>query len=310
MERSGGTALTSLADGDAWLHELAADTDAVVEQIGTGYSDRPLWAVTIGAGRARVAVIATQHGDEPGPREGVLAFMRDLAYQATDLHAALYTHGAWTFVPTANPNGLHYGHRPNSWEADGGDLNRDWLDFAFPETQAMRDWIAAVQPALALDLHEHQGTTTTSLMATGRQSAAAVPAHLAIQSAALNAHIGDDLLSRGWTWEAYADGVTPTLARVALGNLYRVTTNLSESDRTADLIDREGVNRDYLESVAAHWLEHSQAFENARVWSGADPLDGIPVDDPPSADSGLFATDGMPVALFRTDGTPAVGLAI
>ncbi|MBE1471331.1 M14 family zinc carboxypeptidase [Kibdelosporangium phytohabitans] len=90
------------------------------------------------------------HGNE---WEGTDAALRQIEYLATtrDRKALdLLSHSRVYFNVTANPDGRNLGTRAN---ANGFDLNRDFVTSTQPEGIAMRDIVKTVQPVLMLDEH-------------------------------------------------------------------------------------------------------------------------------------------------------------
>ena len=82
------------------------------------------------------------HGDEPA---GPLAALELLKCGAFD-------DGGWRLCPVLNPCGLATGSRDN---AEGLDLNRDYLSRRSPEVRAHAAWLESVScPSLFLSLHE------------------------------------------------------------------------------------------------------------------------------------------------------------
>ena len=91
----------------------------------------------------RVYLSAGIHGDEPaGPAAIVALLDQDLLGAGCD----------WTLLPLLNPEGLARQTREN---ADGLDLNRDYLRLSSPEVRAHRRWLATSGAFdLAVCLHE------------------------------------------------------------------------------------------------------------------------------------------------------------
>jgi hypothetical protein len=105
----------------------------------------PLLAFTrrVSGERLRIYLSAGVHGDEPAPPQVLLHLLENDFFgdQAT-----------WFVVPVLNPVGLRLAQREN---ADGADINRDYLTCETPEVQAHVAWLRR-QPCfdLALCLHE------------------------------------------------------------------------------------------------------------------------------------------------------------
>lgn len=87
------------------------------------------------------------HGDEPAGPLALLELVRS---------GLLSSQADWYICPILNPTGLAAGVREN---ADGVDLNRDYLKFNTVEVQAHAKWLETVQADLAISLHEDWEST-------------------------------------------------------------------------------------------------------------------------------------------------------
>ena len=138
---------TPNANGDAFLKELAAKHEIVtVEEIGRSRDNWPIYAAVIGDPTLpAVLVIAGQHGTEVGPPEGAWLWCRELTKQKSLALMDVCV----IVVPMVNPD--------NRFIARGNknavDLNRDWLDFSQPETQAVRTVLDEYNVVAAVDAH-------------------------------------------------------------------------------------------------------------------------------------------------------------
>ena len=104
----------------------------------------PLLALTRETpGRASVYLSSGIHGDEPA---GVWAMAEILRAGLLDERFS------WRLCPVLNPTGLARGTREN---AEGHDLNRDYLQARSPEVRWHRKWLERLgPPGLFLSLHE------------------------------------------------------------------------------------------------------------------------------------------------------------
>lgn len=161
FETSNGSAWTTQPQSVRFLRDLDAGSDRVrVQTVGRSLQNRPIQLVAVGApapadqaaaaGGSVVLFTCSVHGDENSGREACLQMARDLAFTAD---AALSRFLERTTVLFVNPN-------PDGWVADtrgnaeGVDVNRDYMDLATPEARAIvkiiRDW----KPDVLNDLHE------------------------------------------------------------------------------------------------------------------------------------------------------------
>ncbi|HEU4545258.1 MAG TPA: M14 family zinc carboxypeptidase [Microlunatus sp.] len=161
FETSNGAAWTTQPQAVRFLRDLDAASERVrVQTVGRTLQNRPIQLVAVGAPAPATQAAAAAgsvvlftcsvHGDENSGREACLQMARDLAF-TTD--AALSRFLERTTVLFVNPN-------PNGWVADtrgnaeGVDVNRDYMALATPEARAIvkiiRDW----RPDVLNDLHE------------------------------------------------------------------------------------------------------------------------------------------------------------
>ena len=138
---------TPNTNGDNFLKELAAKHEMVtVEEIGRSLHDWPMYAAVIGDPTLpAVLVIAGQHGTEVGPPEGAWLWCRELTKQKTLALMDVCV----IVVPLVNPD--------NRFIARGNkaavDLNRDWVDFSQPETQAVATLFNEYNIVAGVDVH-------------------------------------------------------------------------------------------------------------------------------------------------------------
>lgn len=136
---------------ERWTDSLAArpHIDRII--IGASPQGRPLHLVRFGdAGATRhVMLISRQHPPEVTGTIALVRFVEELAGDSP-LAQEFRRHFRVHVVPLLNPDGVDLGH----WRHNTGgvDLNRDWVDFAQPETRLVRDAFLRVmkQPGAAL----------------------------------------------------------------------------------------------------------------------------------------------------------------
>ncbi|MCX4761683.1 M14 family zinc carboxypeptidase [Streptomyces sp. NBC_01275] len=96
------------------------------------------------------------HGNEWEGTDASLKLIEQLATAGDARTRDLLAHSRLYFNVTANPDGRIAGTRAN---ADGFDLNRDFVTASQPETRAMRQIEIDKQPAVMLDLHGYVNGT-------------------------------------------------------------------------------------------------------------------------------------------------------
>ncbi|MFI6009221.1 M14 family zinc carboxypeptidase [Streptomyces sp. NPDC051243] len=96
------------------------------------------------------------HGNEWEGTDASLELIERLATAQDDRTRDLLAHSRLYFNITANPDGRIAGTRAN---ANGFDMNRDFVTASQPEVRAMRQIMTAKQPAVMLDVHGYVNGT-------------------------------------------------------------------------------------------------------------------------------------------------------
>ncbi|MET9832955.1 M14 family zinc carboxypeptidase [Streptomyces sp. NPDC006385] len=96
------------------------------------------------------------HGNEWEGTDAALKLIEKLARAEDARTRDLLAHSRLYFNVTANPDGRIAGTRAN---ANGFDMNRDFVTASQPEVRAMRQIMVAKQPAVMLDLHGYVNGT-------------------------------------------------------------------------------------------------------------------------------------------------------
>jgi len=107
----------------------------------------------VGDAPALVWVAGSVHGNEPSGADADLRLLRDLARRCDD---PVLRRVVVVVLPMQNPDGHEARTRYN---ANGFDLNRDWLADTQPETQARLQLLLAMPPLVYADQHEQNGGT-------------------------------------------------------------------------------------------------------------------------------------------------------
>ena len=145
---------TTLAREQEFLEQLAGETAMTLAEAGRTVQDRPIWRCDLGAGSSTMVIVCLQHGNEPASREGALALLRDLAYSEEPEVAAYLANHRLVVVPNVNADKLG----ADRLNANGVNLNRDWVQLTQPETRAIRSAIRDAAPAVVVDAHEYFAT--------------------------------------------------------------------------------------------------------------------------------------------------------
>lgn len=240
-----GSDWTSLSEERSFLRGLDVASERIsVSEIGRSVQGRPLRLVTLGLPRTRRQIAAgssalfvcTQHGTEPAGREACLQAARD---------AVKYV-GSSTLliVPTANPDGLNTDDRGN---ADGVDINRDYMELATPEAEAIAAVIRDYKPDLVGDFHEYKEEQAGKVLLSNPETL-----HLDVDpsirelSSRLNYYV-----ARALRAEHVVTGLYPTLTQDANEAVLRQQAALSHSPSLLVETPRRGTLSP-LARVAAH----------------------------------------------------------
>ena len=145
---------TTRAQEQAYVDSLGQHQAVTLLDLGTSVEGRTIRGIQIGnkigwrgTPNPTILIMATQHGDEMGAREGALMFARELAQART---LALFE-VCVVIVPTVNPDRVDVS-RVN---ANGVNINRDWAaaSRSEPETQAILNVFADYPVVAAVDAH-------------------------------------------------------------------------------------------------------------------------------------------------------------
>ncbi len=112
-----------------------------VDTVGRSHQDRPIIQLTVDepseiTGKGVLALVSRQHPPEvPGHR--AYQYLFETLIGDSDLAKEFRKHFIVKSFPMLNPDGVVNGH----WRHNGAgiDLNRDWINFNQPETQAVHD---------------------------------------------------------------------------------------------------------------------------------------------------------------------------
>lgn len=166
FEVSNGATWTTVPQAQKFLRELDASTERVsVSTVGRTTQGRPLQLVQVGAPAPQPGATASKgsvlmytcsvHGDEPSGREACLQLARDMA-TTTDPAWLRLLRSTTVLLINPNPDGWVANTRGN---ADGVDVNRDYMSLATPEGRAIAKVIRDWKPDVLNDLHEYGPST-------------------------------------------------------------------------------------------------------------------------------------------------------
>jgi murein tripeptide amidase MpaA len=133
--------IISSTDISTWVEELSNVDYINKEVVGKSVLGKSINVLSINEEKSNksVILIARQHPPEvPGGTIALKAFVQALLSDS-EIAVNFRKHFEIIVFPLLNPDGVDMGHWRHN--ANGIDLNRDWLLFSQPETKAVKDWV-------------------------------------------------------------------------------------------------------------------------------------------------------------------------
>jgi zinc carboxypeptidase len=148
------SSLPSYEEVGRQLRSIEASSQGTVEVSSAGLSGegRQLYYATVGTGPDVFWLQARIHGNELHSTEAALQILRYVGSSGNPDARRIREALTVVVIPMYNPDGATANIR-QSTTPFSIDLNRDWENFAQPESRAFYALWAQVQPRLALDLH-------------------------------------------------------------------------------------------------------------------------------------------------------------
>lgn len=136
----------------------------------------------------KLFIICRQHGNEPASTEAMLSMLENLVLDNDKNAGEILSKVSFYIVPMMNPDGADLYQRRN---ANGADLNRDWLNLWQPETLCVRKTIDSISPEVIIDEHElSPGNNRSDFLETAGPESGASPEVAAESEKMLNLVIG------------------------------------------------------------------------------------------------------------------------
>lgn len=131
--------LLSASDNYHWEDSLVRLPQVKRQKIGESILGKPINAITIGnKSKKLIVVLSRQHPPEVTGYMAMQEFIRTVTAN-TELAKNFRMKFELILIPVINPDGVDEGNWRHS--VAGVDLNRDWENFAQPETRAVKDYI-------------------------------------------------------------------------------------------------------------------------------------------------------------------------
>lgn len=316
-EAAGGSRWTTRTEETELLQRMADETPLQLDVAGLSVQGNPVWRASIGSG-STVMVVANVHGNEPSGRDAALSWMRDLAYDvAPGAQDYLASHRV-VVIPNLNVDGSN---RPRLREnANGADLNRDYMSLRQPETRAVARTVQDVRPVVILDMHE-VGDDEGHIWRPWWDAPPGAHPDLLELAEGLHDYTVDQLAQYG-TSSPYATSLVPWGGLSTIAGAWHAVGILSEvAWRTTTLPLRHEINYAVLESLREFHQEHRSDLDAARsaseAYISADPIrvpthvrlnQGSVVTVPADSE---YAIDGdIPQELYDLHGIQASGSTV
>lgn len=119
---------------------------------GWSVQDRDIYAVEIGHGNTKILIWSQMHGNESTTTKAIMDFLQFLQSDNDDARYFLKNFKL-LIVPILNPDGAFAYTREN---ANGIDLNRDFVNRTQPETQLLLRLFDEFQPEFCFNMHDQR----------------------------------------------------------------------------------------------------------------------------------------------------------
>lgn len=125
-----------------------------VKQIGASLQNKPIHLVKWGNGSTKILLWGGMHGNEPTATATLCDLCNYLQHHDYQEEAEKLSEKITIyFIPMVNPDGVQKYTREN---AQGIDLNRDFLNMESPEAQVLKKIALAIQPKFGFNLHNQE----------------------------------------------------------------------------------------------------------------------------------------------------------
>jgi hypothetical protein len=143
------------------LKVYAEKFSLALEPAGESFEGRPVNLIRVGTGSKRILLWSQMHGDEPSATMALFALLNFL-YQpgpAAMTATKILSECTLFLLPMLNPDGAARFTRRN---AQGIDINRDFLAEISPESKILKRVFTDVRPDVAFNLHDQVASWSVS----------------------------------------------------------------------------------------------------------------------------------------------------
>lgn len=272
---------TSLPAEESYLDELAKHDYVTKFEIGRSVQNRPIWALQVGPfeeeyphQKRSVLFTAGMHGNEQGPREGALRFIRDLLNPTSITYDPV--HMIAVIVPTVNPDGIVANTRAN---ANDVNLNRDFVAYSQPETQAIRDLVSDPNRDFVAYIDAHNGGYGNAVSTRWGDQDPDATATVKALGKRLDDQIADRYFNAGMPWRMYGepglggipgDGTLIDGGFMRLGGQFGIPSVLIEVPRTTRSLPswQAQITLEAFHEVWEYTAIHREEYKAAKTAAG------------------------------------------
>lgn len=135
---------------DSWLE--FKHKNEIFSILGYSVLGKPIYQCQVGSGNIKLLIWSQMHGNESTTTKAVVDF---ITFVTSDNVIAKKFRGVFTFniIPILNPDGAESYTRVN---ANGIDLNRDFVDLSQPESRLLMDLFASFSPDYCFNMHDQR----------------------------------------------------------------------------------------------------------------------------------------------------------
>lgn len=119
--------------------------------LGYSVEKRPISLLKIGKGKTKILIWSQMHGNETTTTKAIFDFINTILNekQLLEWHS-IFT---WYIIPVLNPDGAVRYTREN---ANGVDLNRDFINLSQPESVALMNLFDQIKPDFCFNMHDQR----------------------------------------------------------------------------------------------------------------------------------------------------------
>lgn len=308
-----GEAFTTHTQETAFLTQIASDTGATLSQAGLSANGTPLNRLDIGNNAGGTwLIVAMQHGNECAPREGTLAFVRDLAYSNDPEIVDYLSNHRIVLLAGANPDGF-----PTSrFNGNNQDINRHHYGLVQPEAMAIAKTIRATGAAFIMDVHGRDDITSPNDWEFATTSVPSAHPSMLDIAQELKTSMGEAAAARGYSTTVYPPSGpgAGTLSKAAA--THHAVCLLSETWGPGGTPARVAVTRNMLEDARQWHATQSDNLAAARALSKAaaqansgsyhlETVSGTIIYDPAPAGYQMIGRTAVPARLVDGFGITA-----